>query len=148
MRRLLVCATLVLTLAGCVSARQRITEHPPASLATLRVGSDPTRALPFAVEGRVGARTSIWLLVQEPGTVTVDISWARDATLAIMIYREGTPGYYARTEGEDGSARLTWEATPEILRESRPEEWRLAIVNLSKQATTGEIRVEYAQGRK
>ncbi|HBY94331.1 MAG: hypothetical protein M5U01_36105 [Ardenticatenaceae bacterium] len=123
-------------LAAC--GGNAIKDARPVAVAT------PASAVnPFKLPGQPGARQVFALPLSDTGRLEARATWEGTRRLAIIVYRQGVAGYYARQEGADGQATLDWLIPPEAIQESQTHDWRVAVVNLDREPAQGRLTIAF-----
>ena len=100
----------------------------------------------FSLAGERGAREEFPLSLAHAGLLHATLEWDTEADagsqVALIVFREGTPGAYARSDGAPPSQDLYWTVPPHTLEETSADEWSIAVVNLRDTPASGVVRVQ------
>lgn len=132
---------IVLTLTLLVACGRASSQ--PASIRDAVTGIETRGNWTFDLPSRRGERQTFPITLDKTGLLHVDVHWTGDADsrLALILFREGTPGAYARTDGTQPRLQLFWTMPPNLVAATSGDEWQLAVVNLRDVPASGELTV-------
>lgn len=125
------CGTNLMTRASVIDAVSSIERHGDWS---------------FSLVEERGAREEFPLTLTQAGLLHATLEWNEEpeagSQVALIVFREGTPGAYARSDGAPPSLELYWTISPRLLEKTSPDEWSIAVVNLRDTSVSGSVRVQ------
>lgn len=97
----------------------------------------------FSLAGERGARKDFPLSLTHAGLLHATLEWDEDAgsQVALIVFREGTPGAYARSDGAPPSLDLYWTVPSRLLEQTSADDWSIAVVNLRDTPASGSVTV-------
>lgn len=110
---------------------------------TVAVATPASAVHLFELPGQPGARQIYALALSGTGRLEARATWEGAQRLAIIIYRQGVAGYYARQDGADGLATLDWLIPPGVIEASQTRQWRVAVVNLDSEPANGRLTIAF-----
>lgn len=141
MRNALLGFLVIVLLSGCGTALM-----PRASIMDAVSSIENHGSWSFALPGERGTREELPLSLDRAGLLHATLEWnadsEADSRVALIVFREGTPGAYARSDGSPPILDLYWTIPPRLLNKTAPDEWSIAVVNLRDVPASGMVRVQ------
>lgn len=129
---------MLLLLSGCGT-----TLMPRASVIDAVSSMESHGDWSFSLAGERGARKEFPLSLTRTGLLHATLEWdagGADSQVALIVFREGTPGAYARSDGAPPNLDLYWTVPARLLEKTSADEWSIAVVNLRDMPISGSVQ--------